>query len=76
MLDEVGMDFDGDLGGLKKDVSHRPSRLHPAWLLLLLAPFLLLFWAAPAIGVMFLSGMTIGAVGVLILDTRPDVRPR
>ena len=69
MLDEVGMDFDGDLGGLKKDVPPRRSRLNPAWLWLLFAPFLLLFWADPAYVFMFMAGMATGAVGILILDT-------
>ena len=75
-LDEVGMDFDGDLGGLKKHVSYRRSRLHPAWLLLLLVPFLLLLWEAPAYVFMLIAGAAIGAVGVLMLDTRPGSRPR
>ena len=69
MLDEVGMDFDGDLGGLKKDAPPRRSRLNPAWLWLLFAPFLLLFWADPAYVFMFMAGMATGAVGILILDT-------
>ena len=69
MLDEVGMDFDDDLGGLKKDVPLRPLRLHPAWLWLLFTPILLLFWTDPAYVFMLISGMAMGAVGVLILDT-------
>ena len=70
MLDEVGMDFDDDLGGLKRGAPPRRSRLHLAWLWLLFTPFLLLFWAAPAYVFMFMAGMAIGAVGVLILDIR------
>lgn len=69
MLEEVGMDFDGDLGGLKKDVTYRRSRLNPAWLWLLFAPLTLLFWTDPAYVFMLIAGMAIGAVGVLILDT-------
>ena len=72
MLDEVGLVFDDDLGGLKKDVSYRPSRLNPAWLLLLFAPFLLLLWTDPAYVFMLIAGVAVGAVGVLIWDTRPS----
>ena len=71
MHSEVGFDFDGDLGGLRKGPRISAPRLHPAWVLQAATIPTLLFFINPAYGVMFMAGAIIGAVGVLIFDGRP-----
>lgn len=69
MLDEAGLDFDGDLGGLMKGAV-KPSRRTPYPALgALLIMALLLIWVNPAYGIGVVSGAVFGATGVLIADT-------
>lgn len=68
MLDDVGLDFDGDLSGLMKGAV-KPSRRSPYPALgALLIMALLLIWVNPAYGLGVVSGAVFGATGVLIAD--------
>ena len=66
MLDEVGLDFDDDLGGLQKGPRVKRPHLHPAWWLAALAIPLLLIAINPAYGLGFVCGVTFGVTGMLI----------
>ena len=68
MLDAVGLDFDGDLGGLRKGPPiHRP-RLHPFWFFVMALILVLLIAANPAYGLGFVFGVIAGAKGMLVAD--------
>ena len=56
MLDEVGLDFDHDLGGLKKGPALLRPRLHPAWAWLALAILPMLIAADARYGFGFIAG--------------------
>lgn len=66
MLDEVGLDFDDDLGGLQKGPLPSRPRLNPVWMLFLIPIPLLLIWANPAYGFGVVCGAVMGATGMLI----------
>ena len=75
MLDEVGLDFDNDLGGLQKGPPPPRSRLHPLWLWVALSIPILLIWVNPAYGWGFICGAASGLVAALVWHTtsaRPD----
>lgn len=67
MLDEVGLDFDDDLGGLTK---HRlPGRhLSFGWVWLALAIPLIMILVNPLYGVGFISGVIYTCVGLLAYE--------
>ena len=65
-LSDVGLDFDGDLGGLRKGPPiHRP-RLHPFWFFVMALIPVLLIAANPACGIGFVFGAAAGATGMLV----------
>lgn len=68
MLDEVSLDFDGDLGGLKKGARPSPPRLHPAWIWTALSIPILLVWAHPPFGLGAICGVAFGVAGMLVWD--------
>lgn len=67
MLDDVGLDFDGDLGGLMKGAvkPYRTTR-YPALVALFI--LVLLIWVNPEYGLGVVCGIVFGATGVLIAD--------
>ena len=69
MLDEAGLDFDGDLGGLMKGAVKPSCRTPYPALGALLIMALLLIWVNPEYGLGVVSGAVFGATGVLIADT-------
>lgn len=66
MLDDVGLDFDDDLGGLTKGPPPLRRRLHPAGALVAIVIILLLICINPVYGAGFVSGVILGAVGMLV----------
>ena len=68
MLDAVGLDFDGDLGGLKKHPVPPPPRLHPAWVWLALCVPPLLVIADAAFGLGFIAGLAGGVAAMLVAE--------
>ena len=68
MLNEVGLDFDGDLGGLKKGPPLQRPRLHPVWVCVALSIPILMICVNPAYGVFFVSGAAFGVFGMLVRD--------
>lgn len=68
MLDDVGLDFDGDLGGLKKDPPIARPRPHAAWICLALSIPIMLIAASPGAGWMFIAGVALGVTGMLVID--------
>lgn len=65
MLDEVGFDFDNDLGGLKKGPRHPRPHLHRAWRWTMFATIILLVCMNPVYGAGLVSGVAIGIVATL-----------
>lgn len=70
MLDEVGLDFDDDLGGMQKGPTDWRPRLHPLWAVAALSFLPLLIWANPAYGFGFICGAVMGATGMLVWNVR------
>ena len=66
MLDEVGLDFDDDLGGLKKGPPLQRPRLHPVWICVALSIPILMICVNPVYGWGFVCGAVMGATGMLI----------
>lgn len=62
ILDEVGLDFDDDLGGLQKGPRIQKPRLHPLWWLVALIIPLILIVINPTYGFGFIGGTIIGLV--------------
>ena len=66
MLDEVGFNFDHDLGGLKKETRFKKSHLNPLWLSVLVLLTLFLLWVDLPYGFLFIIGFVYGAIAILI----------
>ena len=66
MFSDAGLDFDGDLGGLRKGPPINRPRLHPVWFLVMASIPVLLIAANPACGLGFVFGAAAGATGMLV----------
>lgn len=69
MLDDVGLDFDGDLGGLRKGRGRQSNRwMAGAAVILVVILWIAMLAANVAFGCGFMAGLIYGALGCMVWE--------